>query len=174
MLWHSDETTLNARCLINSWGCKKKKKKNLLGKCGESQTIHMTWACHPVCTVPGVLTAIGFDICYLLKKHLLSIFTLRSRLIVGGRERSRGRIWFTRQTLLPVQIKQLFFGMAYVIILSSPQVSSSQKAFFIAMFTEKPHQCIAVKWVVTSAMPDGEALLPSAHEERSSLWSLPL
>lgn len=43
------------------------------------------------------------------KKHLLSIFTLRSRLIVGGRERSRGRIWFTRQTLLPIQIKQLFF-----------------------------------------------------------------
>lgn len=37
------------------------------------------------------------------------------------------------------------------------------KHFSYPMFTEKPHQCIAVKWVVISAVPDGEALLPLAH-----------
>ena len=67
-----------------------------------------------------------------------------------------------------------FFGRAYVMFLSSPQTSASQKAFFIPVFTEKPHQCIAVKWVVISAGPDREALLLSAHEQHSSPRSLPL
>lgn len=34
---------------------------------GKSQTVLMNWASLAVCTVPGVLSAIASDICYLLK-----------------------------------------------------------------------------------------------------------
>lgn len=51
-----------------------------------------------VCTVPGVLSAIASDICYLLKTSGFTIHPAEEeRLQAQGRQRSRGRHWLTPQ-----------------------------------------------------------------------------
>lgn len=54
-------------------------KKTWSVKSWESQTVHMNRASGRVCTVPGVLSAIASDICYLLKTSGFTIHSQKNR-----------------------------------------------------------------------------------------------
>lgn len=93
---------------------------------------------HSVCIVPGVLSAIASDICYLLKKKNTSGLRIQSQIMTETGKRAES----DRASSLP------FFGTTPVFVLTTDFLRHTKKkeeAFFISKFTEKPHQCIAVK-----------------------------
>lgn len=92
---------------------------------------------HPACTVPGVLSAIASDICYLLKTSGFSICSWKNRKSQSPSQRGvRGQ---RVQPGLPSRNTHdafcLLFERADVMFLSSAETPDSQKGFFLLFFS---------------------------------------
>lgn len=126
------------------------------------------------------LLPLTFVICW---KHLVSVSTLRRRqrvrLKVGGRERSRGRVWFTQQKLLPIWV-EFIFSLSYFLegLMSYFRLHHKllpPKKHFSYPCLQRNHTS-ALLWNESSYQPclTGKLSSPSTHEQQSSPWSLPL